>query len=228
MRIDFEQVYFYGDNWNGYLNNIPYNSVICHWHTMSDKQNTYIIYVPNVSEDELSDISSDGEGLAQVGDYYINGYGFIVLKNVNLFNANDLSIIDVESFNGYLTKEGLFKSTYCNVFYSFDKLDKEIIDKLWSGEIDAVKFSEDYFNDISNLVKVYRLVGLGDAHDVSFKATTVGNKDMFNNISLNYAVENDIRMCDLEPGIRKPFKCIITNDSKFYNICLNNVIKKFS
>jgi hypothetical protein len=228
MRINFEQVYVYGDNWKGCLNNLPDNSVICHWNSMSDKQNTYIIYVPNINEDELSDISSDGEGLAQVHDYYINGYGFIVLKNVNLFNDSELNIINVETFNEHLTNEGLFNSTYCNMFYSFDKLDKDIIDKLWSGDIDVVKFSEDYFNDINNLIKVYRLVGLGDAYDVAFKTTTLGNKDMFNDINLIYAVENDIRLCDLESNLKKPFKYIITKDSKFYDICYNNVIKKFS
>ena len=85
-ELIFEQVYLYGDNWEGKLKNIPEDALVYNSYNMTDKQQYWIIAFPIIGVHSEVDDKDDfyiEYGGAQVLIYDIlDEYRFIMLKNV--------------------------------------------------------------------------------------------------------------------------------------------------
>ena len=76
MRYTFEQIYFYGDNWQGEIN-VPESAKFYKDYTLSDDQQNWYVFIPTKDCNNVL-----RNGCIQVHEYQLLDYTILYLKNV--------------------------------------------------------------------------------------------------------------------------------------------------
>lgn len=215
----FQQLYNYGENWDGELINIPDNAI---FYNIID---TWYIIIPNYKkkeqledEPDIEDYGSEylGTGCAQVTCYLIDNYLFITLKNIipddwNSIDDNEL-LIRMNDF---------FKQKYVSCY----KRAKYVLnhDKLINDNLNNIDVS-DLFDKVENeeLRDVYKIIGLYD-DDIFIVIRVTIYDDYDAMITTSHLSMNRISE-DLVGFDSEDYKYVIENDDKNFNEHLNKAL----
>lgn len=209
MTYVFEQMYQWGENWNGELTNIPDNTII-----KQISEYEWYVVIPNDNEEYGHYL---GKGCAQVMSHKVFGWLFIHLNNI---------VCDWEEKNLELL-EPFFKDKYAL------KLSRELY-KYKESEIDkAIKENnvDVLFEKVQDeyLIECFKLIGLSS--DSSFNTVRVytrGNYSLIDNFDLkmlyiDYCDEDDV---DIATLFEKDYEYVLTENSKEYNDFLKKALDK--
>ena len=213
----FRQAYFYGDDWDGSLINIPDSAVFYKMSVLSETQEEWYIMISkkdiilNDEDDDITDILF-GKGCAQVGEYEFFDYYIIHLNNIKPYG--DWNDVGKNEFNSKF--KDYFESCYV---YEYIPEKYELIDD------NTLDFK---FNKISEkkLCSVYRLKGI--ASDASYIVTKIDLLLPIVNTEMYCISENTLGMHLLEKDCYDPLhlKRVVTHDDSIYRENFNLVINK--
>ena len=212
----FQQLYNYGENWDGELINIPDNAIF-----YKDVDTWYVIisnYQKKVQLEDEPDIEEYGSeylgtGCAQVMCYLIDNYLFITLKNIV---PNDWKSIDNNEL--LIRMNDFFKQKYVSRY----KRAKYVLnhDKLINDNIDV----SDLFDKVENeeLTDVYKIINLYD--DDNFIVIRVTIYDDYDAMITTSHLSMTSISEDLVGFDSEDYKYVIENDDKNFNEHLNKAL----
>ena len=118
MKVKFEQIYGYGDNWEFEIDNLPENSLLCvvTKFSVTEKCQDYMIVIPGEFDPE-SFFSNPAE-CCQVGGYSFKGYTFLCMAQVTLLDKPDkLKILSIEELEKLKLKNPNDPELHLLIFY---------------------------------------------------------------------------------------------------------------
>lgn len=215
----FQQLYNYGENWDGELINIPDNAIF-----YKDLDTWYVI-IPNYQkkvqledEPDIEEYGSEylGTGCAQVMCYLIDNYLFITLKNIipndwNSIDNNELLI----RMNDFFKQKYVLRYKRAKYVLNHDKLNNNYL-----NNIDV----SDLFDKVENeeLTDVYKIINLYDDDNFIVIRVTICN-DYDAMITTSHLSMNRISE-DLVDFESEDYKYVIENDDKNFNEFLNKAL----
>ena len=211
MRYTFEQVYFYGDNWQGEIN-VPESAKFYKDYTLSDDQQNWYVFIPTKDCNNVLQ-----NGCIQVHYYELLDYTILYLKNVKpLENWTD---IGEDAMNKMFSE--LFADTY---IYRYATAQYNVSINKDAKTLDDIIHSELIHPEI--LLACYKIKGLES--DAEIKCTKVNLRCRVGHdeelLQINHA---SLRLCDIPPQemYDSKEKLIISNDSTLYEQMFNEVTK---
>lgn len=211
MRYTFEQVYFYGDNWQGEIN-VPESAKFYKDYTLSNDQQNWYVFIPTKDCNNVLQ-----NGCIQVHYYELLDYTILYLKNVKpLENWPD---IGEDAMNKMFSE--LFADTY---IYRYATAQYNVSINKDAKTLDDIIHSELIHPEI--LLACYKIKGLES--DAEIKCTKVNLRCRAGHdeelLQINHAA---LRLCDIPPQemYDSKEKLIISNDSTLYEQMFNEVTK---
>ena len=214
MRYTFEQLYFYGDNWQGEIN-VPESAKFYKDHALSDDQQNWYVFIPTKDYDTIDDILQNG--CIQVHDYKLLDYTILYLKNVK--PLEDWPDIGEEAMNKMFAE--LFADTY---IYRYATAQYNVSINKDAKTLDDIVHSELIHPEI--LLACYKIKGLES--DAEIKCTRVNLKHRFEFKDDTFIDSITLRLCDIPPQelYDTKEKLIISHDATLYEQSFNEVIKE--
>lgn len=211
MRYTFEQIYFYGDNWQGEII-APESAKFYKDYTLSDDQQNWYVFIPTKDYNNVLQ-----NGCIQVMDYQLLDYTILYLKNVK--PLEDWPDIGPCEMNKMFSE--LFADTY---IYRYATAQYNVSINKDAKDLNDIVHSELIHPEI--LLACYKIKSLES--DAEIKCTKVNLKsrvepeDDFPHI--NHA---SLRLCDIPPQemYDNKEKLIISNDATLYEQSFNEVTK---
>lgn len=228
MNIKFTQANLYGQDWEGAIYELPNDTVICKWGEMSDKQEFYILWYPDITEADFNRITKSdlNFGVCHVTNCMFGRYGFTLLRNVKLHNPEYYKILDTVAFENLCP---IFNNMYYETYEKPNGIDIDDINGLLDelGNIDEDKykvFINKFKNHKDKLIQVHKIVGLGSFWDGTFKTCLVGIKNSITFQNDYYMVQSEIKINrGYMDSIRCEDKKSITENPDGYNRLYNMV-----
>lgn len=199
----FRQVYFYGDDWDGELFNIPESAIFYRYYVISETQEEWYIVIP-----QKDFVDYEGKGCVQVHDYDFLEYKIIYLHDIKPYGEWP-DVGDV----GFYERMGDFFKT-CYVYESIPEQYK-LIDNF---EFEKVTDPQ--------LCATYRVKGLSGDGELS--CTRVILYDPIYKKAEYAIVETEIRLCDIQEGTYDPLhlKKEVTHSCLKYENSFNEAVEK--
>lgn len=205
VTYNFRQVYFYGDDWDGELINIPESAIFYRYYVISETQEEWYIVIP---KDDFVDY--EGKGCVQVRDYDFLEYKIIHLHDIKPYGEWP-DVGDV----GFYERMGDFFKT-CYVYESIPEQYRLI---------DNFDFEFEKVTD-PQLCATYRVKGLSGDGELS--CTGVILYDPIYKKAEYAIVETELRLCDIQEGAYDPLhlKREVTHSCLKYEKAFNQVTEK--
>lgn len=228
MNIKFTQANLYGQDWEGAMYKLPDNTVICKWGEMSEKQEFYILWYPNINEEDFNIITKCdlNYGTCQVNNCMFGDYAFTLLRNVKLHNPEYYKIVDSVVFENTCP---IFNNMYYEVYEKPANIDMDDLNTLLDvlGKIDEDKykgFIDKFNNRKEKLIQVHKIVGLGSFWDGTFKTCMVGIKNSITFRQDCHMLQSEIKInSGYMDSIRRNGHKSITKNPEGYNRLYNAV-----
>lgn len=225
-ELTFEQTYYYGDNWEGKLKNIPDDALVYNIYNLSETQQTWVICFPIVGVHDMDEDTAEeidfyfDYGCVQVNiNDILDEYRFIILRNITPKEGwNDCG---KERFDGMMND--WFGTVYR---YVYKMPDYDIRDILTKNEDGIYVINQEFLNkDEKKLISVERLRGL--VKDALISTTEVFVYDYYREKTHYMISDSDIEFNKLKDfGFHKE-KIVVTHDSTIYDEVMENSIKWF-
>lgn len=214
MRYTFEQLYFYGDNWQGEIN-VPESAKFYKDYTLSEVQQNWYVFIPTKDYNNINDILQNG--CIQVMDYKLLDYTIIYLKNVK--PLEDWPDIGEDAMNQLFSE--LFADTY---IYRYATAQYNVSINKDAKTLDDIVHSELIHPEI--LLACYKIKGIES--DAEIKCTKVNLKSRIDpEEEFPHIHHTTLRLCDIPPQemYDNKEKLIISNDATLYEQSFNEVTK---
>lgn len=225
-ELTFEQVYYYGDNWEGKLKNIPDDALIYNIYNLSETQQTWVICFPIIG------IHNMDEETAEEKDFYfeygcvqviindiLDEYRFIILRNIT--PKEGWVDCGKERFDGIMND--WFSTVYRYVYKMPDYNIRDMLVKSENGEW-AIN-QELLEKDDKKLLFAERLRGL--VKDAVISTTEVFVYDCFKEKEFYMISDSDIEFQKLKNFGFNREKIVVTHDSTIYNEAMEKSINWF-
>ena len=209
----FEQVYFYGDNWQGRID-VPESAKFYKDYTLSDDQQNWYVFIPT-KDCCLYDVLQNG--CIQVHDYKLLNYTILYLKNVK--PLEDWPDIGKDTMNKMFSE--LFADTY---IYRYATAQYNVSINKDAKTLDDIVHSELIHPEI--LLACYKIKGLES--DAEIRCTKVNLKSRVEpEEDFPHIHHTTLRLCDIPPQemYDNKEKLIISNDATLYEQSFNEVTK---
>lgn len=213
MRYIFEQIYFYGDNWQGEIN-VPESAKFYKDYTLSDDQQNWYVFIPTKDYNNINDILQNG--CIQVRDYKLLDYTILYLKNVK--PLEEWPDIGADAMNKMFSE--LFANTY---IYRYATAQYNIEINKDAKNLDDIVHSELIHPE--TLLACYKIKEL--SYDSEITCTRVNLKHRIELKNDPFIDSITLRLCDIPP--QKMYdtkeKLIIGHDATLYEQSFNEVTK---
>lgn len=213
MRYTFEQIYFYGDNWQGEIN-VPESAKFYKDYTLSDDQQNWYVFIPT-KDCCLYDVLQNG--CIQVHDYKLLDYTILYLKNVK--PLEDWPDIGEEAMNKMFSE--LFADTY---IYRYATAQYSVSINKDAKDLNDIVHSELIYPE--TLLACYKIKSLeSDAEILCSKVNLKSRVDIEEDFP--YIHHTTLRLCDIPPQemYDRKEKLVISRNSTLYEQSFNEVIK---
>lgn len=199
----FRQAYFYGDDWDGELINIPESAIFYRYYTVSEAQEEWYIVIP---KDVFVDY--EGEGCIQVHDYDFLEYKIIYLHDIKPYGEWP----DVGDVGFYERMGDFFKTCY---IYEFIPEQHILTDNFEFKKITDPQ-----------LCATYRVKGLSGDGELSCTRVTV--YDPLYKKTEYAIVETELRLCDIQEDVYDPLHLQkeVTHSCLKYENSFNEAVEK--
>ena len=213
MRYTFEQIYFYGDNWQGEIN-VPESTKFYKDYTLSDAQQNWYVFIPTKDYDTIEDILQNG--CIQVHDYKLLDYTILYLKNVK--PLEDWPDIGEDAMNMMFSE--LFADTY---IYRYATAQYNVSINKDAKDLNDIVHSE--FIHPETLLACYKIKALSS--DAEITCTRVNLKHRIELKDDPFIDSITLRLCDIPPQelYDTKEKLIISHDATLYEQSFNEVTK---
>ena len=211
MRYTFEQIYFYGDNWQGGID-VPESAKFYKDYTLSDDQQNWYVFIPTKDYNNVLQ-----NGCIQVRDYQLLDYTILYLKNVK--PLEDWPDIGEDAMNKMFAE--LFANTY---IYRYATAQYNVSINKDAKNLDDIVHSELIHPE--TLLACYKIKGLES--DAEIKCTKVNLKSRIDpEEEFPHIHHTTLRLCDIPPQemYDNKEKLIISNDATLYEQSFNEVTK---
>ena len=211
MRYTFEQIYFYGDNWQGEIN-VPESAKFYKDYALSEEQQNWYVFIPTK---DCNNVLKNG--CIQVREYQLLDYTILYLKNVKPFE--DWPDIGEDAMNKMFSE--LFANTY---LYRYATAQYNVSINKDAKTLDDIVHSELIHPEI--LLACYKIKGLES--DAEIRCTKVNLKSRVDpEEEFPHIYHTSLRLCDIPPQemYDKKEKLIISNDATLYEQSFNEVTK---
>ena len=214
MKYTFEQVYFYGDNWQGEIN-VPESAKFYKDHTLSDDQQYWYIFIPTKDYGNINEVLQNG--CIQVRNYKLLDYTILYLKNVK--PLEDWPDIGEDAMNKMFAE--LFADTY---LYRYATAQYNVSINKDGKTFDDIVHSELLYPE--TLLACYKIKSLES--DAEIRCTKVNIRSRVEPeeelLYINHAM---LRLCDIPPQelYDKKEKLVISQNSTLYEQSFNEVTK---
>lgn len=199
----FRQVYFYGDDWDGELINIPESAIFYRYYVISETQEEWYIVIP---KDDFVDY--EGKGCVQVHDYDFLEYKIIYLHDIKPYGEWP----DVGDVGFYERMGDFFKTCY-------------VYESIPAQHILTDNFEFKKVTD-PQLCATYRVNGLSCDGELSCTRVTV--YDPLYKKTEYAIVETELRLCDIQEDVYDPLhlKKEVTHSCLKYENSFNEAVEK--
>ena len=211
MRYTFEQVYFYGDNWQGEIN-VPESAKFYKDYASSENQQNWYVFIPTKDCNNVLQ-----NGCIQVMDYQLLDYTILYLKNVK--PLEDWPDIGEDAMNKMFSE--LFADTY---IYRYATAQYNVSINKDAKTLDDIVHAELIHPEI--LLACYKIKGLES--DAEIKCTKVNLKSRVEpEEEFPHIHHTALRLCDIPPQemYDNKEKLIISHDATLYEQSFNEVTK---
>ena len=214
MKYTFEQVYFYGDNWQGEIN-VPESAKFYKDYTLSDDQQYWYIFIPTKDYGNINEVLQNG--CIQVRNYKLLDYTILYLKNVK--PLEDWPDIGEDAMNKMFAE--LFADTY---LYRYATAQYNVSINKDGKTFDDIVHSELLYPE--TLLACYKIKSLES--DAEIRCTKVNIRSRVEPeeelLYINHAM---LRLCDIPPQelYDKKEKLVISQNSTLYEQSFNEVTK---
>lgn len=212
MRYTFEQIYFYGDNWQGEII-VPESAKFYKDYTLSDDQQNWYVFIPTTDYNNVLQ-----NGCIQVRDYQLLDYTILYLKNIK--PLEDWPDIGPCEMNKMFSE--LFADTY---IYRYATAQYNVSINKDAKTLDDIVHSELLYPE--TLLACYKIKSLeSDAEIRCSKVNLKSRVDIEEDIP--YIHHTTLRLCDIPPQemYDTKEKLIINHDATLYEQSFNEVIKE--
>ena len=214
MRYTFEQVYFYGDNWQGEIN-VPESAKFYNDRTVSKSIQAWYIFIPTKDYGNINEVLQNG--CIQVRDYKLLDYTILYLKNIKPFeNWPD---IGEDAMNKMFSE--LFADTY---LYRYATAQYNVSINKDAKDLNDIVHSELIYPE--TLLACYKIKGLES--DAEIKCSIVNLRRRFDIGDDFYYIQHvTLRLCDIPPQelYDNKEKLIISQDATLYKQSFKEVTK---
>lgn len=214
MKYTFEQVYFYGDNWQGEID-VPESAKFYKDYTLSDDQQNWYVFIPTKDYNNIEDILQNG--CIQVHDYQLLDYTILYLKNVK--QLEDWPDIGEDAMNKMFAE--LFADTY---LYRYATAQYNVSINKDAKDLNDIVHSELLHPE--TLLACYKIKSLES--DAEIKCSKVNLKSRIDiDEDFLYIHHTALRLCDIPPQEMYDTKeqLIISHDATLYEQSFNEVTK---
>lgn len=211
MRYTFEQIYFYGDNWQGEIN-VPESAKFYKDYTLSDDQQNWYVFIPTKDCNNVLQ-----NGCIQVHDYQLLDYTILYLKNVK--PLEDWPDIGPYTMNKLFSE--LFADTY---IYRYATAQYNVSINKDAKDLNDIVHSELIHPEI--LLACYKIKSLES--DAEIKCTKVNLKSRVEpEEEFPHIHHTTLRLCDIPPQemYDSKEKLVISHDATLYEQSFNEVTK---
>lgn len=211
MRYTFEQVYFYGDNWQGEIN-VPESAKFYKDYTISDNQQNWYIFIPTKDCNNVLQ-----NGCIQVHDYQLLDYTILYLKNVK--PLEDWPDIGEDAMNKMFSE--LFADTY---IYRYATAQYDVSINKDAKNLNDLVHSELIYPE--TLLACYKIKALSS--DAEITCTRVNLKHRIDLKDYPFIDSITLRLCDIPPqeSYDSKEKLVLTHDETLYDLSFNEIISK--
>jgi hypothetical protein len=214
MRYTFEQICFYGDNWQGEIN-VPESSKFYKDYTLSCDQQFWYVFIPTKDYNNIKDVLQNG--CIQVRHYQLLDYTILYLKNVK--PLEDWSDIGKDAMNKLFAE--LFADTY---LYRYATAQYNVSINKDAKTLDEIVHSELLHPE--TLLACYKIIGLES--DAEIKCTKVNLKSRVEpEEDFPYINHTTLRLCDIPPQemYDKKERLVISQNATLYKQSFKEVTK---
>ena len=213
MRYTFEQVYFYGDNWQGEIN-VPESAKFYKDYTISDAQQNWYVFIPTKDYNNINEVLQNG--CIQVHDYQLLDYTILYFKNIKPFE--DWPDIGEDAMNKMFSE--LFADTY---IYRYATAQYDVSINKDAKNLDDIVHAELIHPE--TLLACYKTKCLES--DAEIKCTRVNFKHRFELKDDPFIDSITLRLCDIPPQemYDTKEKLVISHDATLYEQSFNEVTK---
>ena len=211
MRYTFEQIYFYGDNWQGEII-VPESAKFYKDYTLSDAQQNWYVFIPTKDYNNVLQ-----NGCIQVRDYQLLDYTILYLKNVK--PLEDWPDIGEDAMNKMFSE--LFADTY---IYRYATAHYNVEINKDAKTLDDIIHSELIHPE--TLLACYKIKSLKS--DAEIRCSKVNLKSRVDiEEDFPYIHHTTLRLCDIPPQemYDNKEKRIISHDATLYEQSFNEVTK---
>jgi hypothetical protein len=214
MIYTFEQLYFYGDNWQGEIN-VPESVKFYKDYTLSNDQQNWYVFIPTKDYGNINDILQNG--CIQVDDYQLLDYTILYLKNVK--PLEDWPDIGEGAMNKMFSE--LFADTY---IYRYATAQYNVSINKDAKDLNDIVHSE--LIQPETLLACYKIKELSS--DAEITCTRVNLKHRIELKDDPFIDSITLRLCDIPPqdSYDSKEKLILNHDETLYDLSFNEVTSK--